>query len=221
VSEFKDEIFKSRPSDPDFPVKGGGHDWEFLARLFIDKNMPEVKDELYFDSESGTFCVYSENLEALQYFALEFRNALDDEKMIAIMTYQFDNKELLQTEYNMRQFDMVVDKFKSRIKGRFDFFYSAGQNEIYRFTDGLAQIEFNKVMGTITYYNSESSFVVNFDVKRNYYDSDALRFERFYDQELFKRDLGKALDRMYDEYQAEARRKTQKQKNVKQNGLSR
>ena len=191
VSQFRDEVFASAPDHDYFSVKGSGHDWEFLARLFIDKQFPELKKDIYFDSESGMFCAYSKNAEVLGQFAAEFRKAVDDEKMIQQMTKQFDDKEALQVAYNLKQFDEIVCEFKNDVRNNPDLFRSFeanGKIEVFEFLDNVASISIDGQLGRLKYFGSDLK-IMNYDVKNNHSDSDTTRFKQFYKAEI-ERQLG-------------------------------
>ena len=79
VGEYKAEVFEAR-ADEGF--EGGGYDWESLARVFLNEKMPALAGEIHFDSEGSMFCAYSENAEALKAFALGFKAACEDDKLI-------------------------------------------------------------------------------------------------------------------------------------------
>ena len=75
--DYKSELFKSR-----WGFIGTGGDWESLAKVFIRKNMPEIKDMIDFDSERIMFCAYSQDEESIKRFITEFKKACDDDKAI-------------------------------------------------------------------------------------------------------------------------------------------
>jgi hypothetical protein len=80
VGEYKNEIFEAR-ADEGF--EGNGYDWASLATVFIAEQMPELADDIEFDPEAGMFCVYSENEASLRQFALAFREACDNDELLA------------------------------------------------------------------------------------------------------------------------------------------
>lgn len=79
AGEYLQDEFDSR-SDEGF--EGNGYDWENLAMVFIDEEMPDLTDKLEFDSEAGMFCALSKDSEALQRFVREFKKACEDRAMI-------------------------------------------------------------------------------------------------------------------------------------------
>ena len=187
VSEFRDEIFASAPDHDYFTVKGGGHDWEFLARLFIDKQFPELKKDIHFDSESGMFCAYSKNAEVLGHFALEFRKALDDEKMIQKMTKQFDDKGALEVAYNLKQFDEIVRDLKNDVGNNPDLFdrgfEANGEIEVFEFQNSIGSIRIDEPLGRLKFLSHDLK-VMNYDVKNNHSNSDTNRFKQLYKAEI-------------------------------------
>ncbi|NEW09866.1 hypothetical protein GK047_28600 [Paenibacillus sp. SYP-B3998] len=68
VGTYKDEVFQTR-ADEGF--EGGGYDWGSVAAVFLDV--------VHFDPEASMFCAYSDNREALQKFAIEFKDACEDD----------------------------------------------------------------------------------------------------------------------------------------------
>ena len=63
VGEYKDEIFQTRENEG---FEGNGYDWESLARVFVEEQVPELSDKIDFDSEGSMFCAYSKDKEALK-----------------------------------------------------------------------------------------------------------------------------------------------------------
>lgn len=201
VGVFRDEIFSSNPDHEYFKIKGGGHDWEFLANLFLDENLPEIQSYINFDSESSMFCAYSENAEALQQFALEFRAAFDDEKIVSRMKEQYDNKAELELEYNLKQFDKIVTELKRDVYNHAGLFFcnvkGAGKIEVFEFIDRFSSISIDQSEATLNYVRSNLS-VTHYDVKHNYSNSDTIRFLKFYrdeiNQQLARKEKAKRLE---------------------------
>lgn len=79
VGVYKDDIFQTR-ADEGF--EGNGYDWSSLAQVFLDEEMPELSDEIYFDSEAGMFCAYSDDSKSLEEFAVAFFEATQDDVKI-------------------------------------------------------------------------------------------------------------------------------------------
>ena len=79
VGEYKNEIFETRVDEG---FEGGGYDWESLARVFLNEKMPKLAEIVKFDSEASMFCAYSENAESLKLFAIEFKTACENDKLI-------------------------------------------------------------------------------------------------------------------------------------------
>ena len=79
VGEYKDEIFQTRENEG---FEGNGYDWESLARVFVEEQVPELSDKIDFDSESSMFCAYSKDKEALKSFILQFKEACENHVLI-------------------------------------------------------------------------------------------------------------------------------------------
>jgi len=75
---YKDEIFEASGTG----IEAGGYGWEGLAQVFLKEKMPELVEDIKFDSEGSMFCAYSKNAEVLKNFAIEFRAMCDDEEMM-------------------------------------------------------------------------------------------------------------------------------------------
>lgn len=87
AGSFKKEIFDSRKDEG---FKGNGYDWGSLAQVFLNEKMPELKDEIYLDLEAEMFSAYSQNVMALQKFALGFRAMCDDDEMMSNLFSQVE-----------------------------------------------------------------------------------------------------------------------------------
>ncbi|MDR2105271.1 MAG: immunity 51 family protein [Deferribacteraceae bacterium] len=79
VGSYKTELFDSR-SDEGF--EGNGYDWGSLALVFLNEKTPELKDAIKFDPEGGMFCAYSADRSALERFAVEFKDACENDLLI-------------------------------------------------------------------------------------------------------------------------------------------
>jgi len=79
VGNYKDEIFQTRANEG---FEGNGYDWGSLAAIFLIEKMPQLADDIRFDPEAGMFCAYSDNREALQSFAIQFKDACEDDAVI-------------------------------------------------------------------------------------------------------------------------------------------
>lgn len=88
VGDFKNEIFETRAEEG---FEGNGYDWGSLAQVFLEEKMPEWAEEIGFDPEGGMFCAYSQNGEALEKFAVGFREMCDND---ALMNDLFSRAEL-------------------------------------------------------------------------------------------------------------------------------
>jgi len=45
--------------------EGGGYDWQSVMVYILETELPDLEDEIDFDSEAGMFCAYGQNKEAL------------------------------------------------------------------------------------------------------------------------------------------------------------
>ncbi|MGO4372378.1 Imm51 family immunity protein [Paenibacillus sp. MCAF20] len=79
VGKYKHEIFQTRAEEG---CEGNGYDWGSLAAVFLEEKMPHLVDIIRFDPEADTFCVYSDNREAILSFAIAFKEACEDDALI-------------------------------------------------------------------------------------------------------------------------------------------
>jgi hypothetical protein len=80
VGEYKHELFQARANEG---FCGNGYDWESLAKVFLQKQKPELASVIDFDSEAGMFCALSKDSAALRLFATSFKKACEDDILIA------------------------------------------------------------------------------------------------------------------------------------------
>jgi FMN-dependent NADH-azoreductase len=62
-----------------------GSNWTALAIVFLKEIMPELLDDIEFDSGFSMFCAYSSNREVLTEFALNFKEICEDEEVFKIL----------------------------------------------------------------------------------------------------------------------------------------
>lgn len=79
IGEYCQDIFDSR-ADEGF--EGSGYDWQSLAIVFLQEHLPELEDDIQFDSEGSMFCAYSDNADALKTFIIAFKKACEDKDLI-------------------------------------------------------------------------------------------------------------------------------------------
>jgi hypothetical protein len=60
---------------------GNGHDWTSIARVVVDEHLPDLKDDVNFDSESGMFVAIG-SAEVLRRLGREMKKVFDDESSI-------------------------------------------------------------------------------------------------------------------------------------------
>ena len=76
AGKYRTEFFQKYD---DFETnRGSGYDWELFAESYMRKCFPEMTKDIESDSESDTFCVYSEQKEVLEKFALELKRVTED-----------------------------------------------------------------------------------------------------------------------------------------------
>lgn len=76
AGEYRTEFFKRYDDFESYC--GNGYDWELFAEKYMRKCFPEMTKYIESDSESGTFCIYSEQKEMLEKFALELKRVTED-----------------------------------------------------------------------------------------------------------------------------------------------
>ncbi len=85
VEDYKQEIFDTRKAEG---FTGSASDWLALAKLFVEEEMPDIADEIQFETDADMFTVYADDCVLLEAFASRFKSALDDEAFI----YPFFNR---------------------------------------------------------------------------------------------------------------------------------
>ena len=79
VGDYKNEIFQARENEG---FEGNGYDWASLALVFLEERLPELKGIINFDPEGSMFCAYSNDKNAMHKFAIEFKNACENDELI-------------------------------------------------------------------------------------------------------------------------------------------
>ncbi|WP_340003339.1 Imm51 family immunity protein [Paenibacillus sp. FSL K6-0276] len=79
VGKYKHEIFQTRAEEG---CEGNGYDWGSLAAVFLEEKMPHLVDIIRFDPEADTFCIYTDNKEAILSFAIAFKEACEDDSLM-------------------------------------------------------------------------------------------------------------------------------------------
>ena len=74
--DYKQNVFGTRQEEG---FLGNGYDWNSLATVFLEEKMPELVDALSFVSEAGFFSIGSEDVEAVNKFAVGFKAMFNDE----------------------------------------------------------------------------------------------------------------------------------------------
>ena len=76
---YKRKMFASRSKEG---FRGNGDDWTSLAEVFLEEMAAELKEAIEFDPESGMFCAYSADADALARFAVAFKDACENDDLI-------------------------------------------------------------------------------------------------------------------------------------------
>lgn len=77
--EYLADLFLTRKSEG---FEGNGYGWTSLATVCLEENASALKPLIEFDHESGTFCAYSSDQNALRKFATGFKNACENREVI-------------------------------------------------------------------------------------------------------------------------------------------
>jgi len=77
---YKKTLFQTRKKDG---FKGSGDDWEALAKAFVARVLPDLRQNIEYDSEYLMFCAYSTDILALKRFIMEFKEACENDALIA------------------------------------------------------------------------------------------------------------------------------------------
>jgi len=77
---YKKALFKTREKEG---FEGSGDDWEALAKGFVDRICPDMKQIIEYDSEHLMFCAYSKDILALKCFITEFKVACENDALIS------------------------------------------------------------------------------------------------------------------------------------------
>ena len=78
--KYKKKLFKTRKKEG---FVGSGDDWESLAKAFIQEKAADLQGLISFDSEYSMFCAYSSDADALKRFILLFKEACENDGLIA------------------------------------------------------------------------------------------------------------------------------------------
>lgn len=79
VEDYKRELFDSRKSEG---FTGSSAEWHMLAELFVREEMPDILDDIQFETEADMFTVYADDCVLLESFAMQFKAALDNDEYI-------------------------------------------------------------------------------------------------------------------------------------------
>ena len=79
VGDYKAELFDARAEEG---FLGNGYDWASLAAVFLSEKMPHLEEVIHFNPEADLFCCYAKDKEALEQFAVAFKEACENEPLI-------------------------------------------------------------------------------------------------------------------------------------------
>ncbi len=79
VGKYKAELFETRAEEG---FEGNGYDWASLAAVFLSEKTPHLEEVIHFDPEADMFCCYAKDKEALEQFAVAFKEACENEALI-------------------------------------------------------------------------------------------------------------------------------------------
>jgi hypothetical protein len=62
--------------------EGGGYAWAGIARMLVDQELPDSKQDINFDPEAGMFCAYGTNRQALESLATVMREVFHNHQRL-------------------------------------------------------------------------------------------------------------------------------------------
>ena len=105
--KYKQKLFKTRKKEG---FVGSGYDWESLAQVFIQEKMPELQEAIRFDPEHLMFCAYSSDVDALKRFIILFKEACENDKLIAdLFSRTAPQKPITKTDMQ-RVMEMLMNR---------------------------------------------------------------------------------------------------------------
>jgi len=105
--KYKKDLFKTRKSEG---FDGSGYDWESLAQVFLQEEVPDLLEKIDFDSEHLCFVAYSTDKEAMKRFIVMFKETCEDEKLITDIFSRTTPQEPI-TEADMNSvLDMIMNR---------------------------------------------------------------------------------------------------------------
>jgi len=76
---YKRKLFKAQANKY---FIGSGYCWTALAVVFLEDTMPELINDINFDSNNNLFCVQSFNYDILKLFAISFKAACNNDTLL-------------------------------------------------------------------------------------------------------------------------------------------
>lgn len=107
--KYKNQLFKTRKKEG---FTGNGYDWESLAQVFIRELVPDLLDDIQFDSEYGMFEAHSSNLDALKQFIVEFKKTCETDDLIDDIFSRAEPQKPIAKEDIKRVLDLMMNKGK-------------------------------------------------------------------------------------------------------------
>ena len=104
---YKKNLFETRGKEG---FVGSGYDWESLAQVFIQEKARDLLEKLDFDSEHLCFVVYSYDKDALRRFVLLFKEACEDDNLIADIFSRTSPQEPITAEDMKSVLDMIMGR---------------------------------------------------------------------------------------------------------------
>ena len=100
--KYKQKLFETRKG-----FTGSGYDWESLAQVFIREKIPDLAQWIEFDSERLAFVAYSSNPDALKQFIISFKEACENDELIADLFSRTAAEEPITADTMKRVMDMM------------------------------------------------------------------------------------------------------------------
>ena len=104
---YRRELFASRSKEG---FRGNGDDWASLASVFLEEKTPELKGAIQFDPETGMFCAYSSDADALAKFAIAFKEACEDDALIQDLFSRTETEHIFDEEAMKKAYESLIEK---------------------------------------------------------------------------------------------------------------
>ena len=104
---YKRKLFSSRSKEG---FRGNGDDWASLADVFLKEKAPELDEAIEFDPETGMFCAYSSDANALAKFAIAFKDACEDDDLIQDLFSRAGTDHIFDEAAMKKAYEDLVEK---------------------------------------------------------------------------------------------------------------